>query len=375
MRVLKYTLILVLFFDTFLSAQDAEMASAGELVPAVAAEAEEVPEGESKLPFEVSGFVDVYYAYSFSDKFPSVTTRPLPTSFTETTNSFSLGMANLVFSKEGKVGFVADLAVGPRAEVANGFSGTTLAAIKQMYVTYSPADWLTFTFGNFGTHVGYEVIDAPANINYSTSYMFSNGPFYHTGLKADVALSENFGAMVGLFDDTDSKFDFTPGKHFGAQLSYSDDLVGIYLNYIGGKDVEGDSLSSDVSGHQVDLTATFQLTDELGLGVNATSKTNAVAEGDNTSWFGAALYANYAFSELFTLGLRGEYIGDPDGEILGAINGNVLSLTASGNFHIGALTIIPEFRVDHSPNEVFPGDDGKLTQSLPVVLVAAVYSF
>ncbi|MCO6479016.1 MAG: porin [Phaeodactylibacter sp.] len=374
MRVLKYTLILLLFFDTMLSAQDAEMANAGELAPA-AAEPEAEAEEESGLPFEVSGFVDVYYAYSFSDEFPSLTTRPLPTSFTETTNSFSLGMANLVFSKEGKVGFVADLAVGPRAEVANGFSGTTLAAIKQLYVTYSPADWLTFTFGNYGTHVGYEVIDAPANINYSTSYMFSNGPFYHTGLKADIALSENFGAMVGLFDDTDSKFDFTPGKHFGAQLSYANESVGVYLNYIGGKDVEGDSLTSDVFGRQVDLTATFQASEKLGLGVNATSKTNAVEEGDNTSWFGAALYANYAFSELFTLGLRGEYIGDADGEILGLSDGNVLSLTASGNFHIGALTIIPEFRLDSASDEVFPDDNGKLTRSLPVVLLAAVYSF
>lgn len=378
MRVLKYTLILILFFDTYISAQDAELASAGSMaLPAdAAAGAEAEPEERSKLPFEVSGFVDVYYAYSFSDEFPSLTTRPLPTSFTETTNSFSLGMANLAFSREeGKVGFMADLAVGPRAEVANGFSGTTLAAIKQLYVTYSPVDWLTLTLGNYGTHVGYEVIDAPANINYSTSYMFSNGPFYHTGLKADFALSESFGAMVGLFDDTDSKFDFTPGKHVGAQLSYADETVGLYLNYLGGKDVEGDSLASDVSGHQVDLTATFQLTDELGLGVNATSKTNAVAEGDNTSWFGAALYANYAFSDLFTLGLRGEYIGDPDGEILGAADGNVLSLTASGNFHIGALTIIPEFRVDHAAHEVFPDESGKLTNSLPAVLVAAVYGF
>ena len=370
MRVLKYTLILILFFDTMLSAQDVATADTSEMGMAheVAVEPETEPEEESKLPFEVSGFVDVYYGHSF-------TGNPLPTSFTETDNSFSLGMANLVFSREGKVGFVADLAVGPRAEVANGFNGTTLSAIKQLYVTYSPADWVTLTLGNFGTHVGYEIIDAPGNINYSTSYMFSNGPFYHTGLKADFALSENFGAMIGLFDDTDSKIDFTPGKHVGAQLSYSTDAVGIYLNYIGGKDFEGDTLASDVSGHQVDLTATFQATEALGFGVNATSKVNAVAEGDNTNWFGAALYANYAFSDLFTLGLRGEYIGDPDGEILGIPDGNVLSLTTSGNFHIGALTIIPEFRVDMASDEAFPDEDGKLAKTLPVVLVAAVYSF
>ena len=107
MRVVKYTLILLLFFDTMLSAQDAEMVSTSGLDSATVTEPE--AEEESKLPFEVSGFVDVYYGYSFTD-------NPLPTSFTETTNSFSLGMANLVFSKEGKVGFVADLAVGPRAD-------------------------------------------------------------------------------------------------------------------------------------------------------------------------------------------------------------------------------------------------------------------
>ena len=41
MRVLKYTLILILFFDTFISAQDAEIASTAELATAMAAEPEE----------------------------------------------------------------------------------------------------------------------------------------------------------------------------------------------------------------------------------------------------------------------------------------------------------------------------------------------
>ncbi len=368
MKFLKYTLVLTLFFESWGFVIHAQDAAAPVTDTAIAAEPAETEEEESKLPFNVSGFVDAYYGYSFTE-------NALPTSFTEDHNSFSLGMANLVFSREGKVGFVADLAVGPRAEVANGFSGTTLSAIKQLYVTYSPADWVTFTLGNFGTFVGYEVIDAPANMNYSTSYMFSNGPFYHTGLKADFALSENIGAMLGIFDDTDSKLDVTPGKHFGAQLSYANDAVGVYVNYLTGKDVEGDSLSAEEIGHQIDLTATFQLSEKLGLGVNATSKTNSVEEGENTSWGGGALYANYTVSDAFTFALRGEYISDGDGLILGAIDGNVLALTASGNFHVGSLTIIPEFRVDMASDEVFPDADGKVTDTLPVFMVAAVYSF
>lgn len=366
MKMLQLTLIaiVILLAANWATAQDAM-----EVVEEPTLEAPAEEEIESKLPFEISGFVDAYYAASGTD-------NPLPTSFTESINSFNLGMANVVLSKEGTVGFVADIAVGPRAEVANGFTGTTLAAIKQLYVTYSPTDWLTFTLGNYGTHVGYEVIDAPANINYSTSYMFSNGPFYHTGLKADVALSEQFGLMVGLFDDTDSKLDFVPGKHIGAQLSYSDDKTGIYLNYIGGKDAEEDEFSPAVFGHQFDLTATYQATDKFGLGVNATNKTVAPEEGDNTSWFGAALYANYAFSDAFLLGLRGEYIGDDDGLILGATDGSVFSFTISGNYKKGPLTIIPEFRLDSAAEDVFPdGDSGKVTSSIPVFLVAAVYSF
>ena len=368
MRTLKFTLTLLLFFEVInvsLHAQDA-MASAE---PISFESSEEPAEEEDNLPFELSGFVDVYYGYSFTE-------NPLPTSFTDTHNSFSLGMANLVISKEaGKVGFVADLAVGPRAEAANGFTGTSLSAIKQLYVTYAPEEWLTFTLGNYGTHVGYELIDAPANINYSTSYMFSNGPFYHTGLKADVALSESFGLMVGLFDDTDSKFDIVAGKHLGAQLSYSGEKTGIYLNYIGGRQVEEDSLTLGVVGHQIDLTAAVQVSDALGLGVNATSKTNVMSEGDNTNWYGAALYANYAFTDAFTLGARAEYIGDADGEITGATDNSIVSFTLSGNIHLGDLTLIPEFRIDSSSEEVFPDENGKFTSSLPVALLAAVYSF
>jgi hypothetical protein len=49
--------------------------------------------------------------------------------------------------------------------------------------------------GNFSTHVGYELIDSKNNINYTVSYMFSNGPFFHTGVKANYALSDKFGFM------------------------------------------------------------------------------------------------------------------------------------------------------------------------------------
>lgn len=328
-------------------------------------EADEAEEAEKA--FQISGFVDAYFASSFNE-------QPFPTSFTETNNSFTLGMANVVLSREGKVGFVADIAVGPRAEVANGYSGTTLSAIKQLFVTYSPTEKLTFTAGNFGTHVGYEVIDAPANLNYSTSYMFSNGPFYHTGLKADFAVAEGIGLMAGVFNDTDAKIDEVPGKHFGAQLSIEKGDLAAYVNYIGGKD---DFISADtaVLGNQIDLTATYQVSDAFGLGLNATTKIVSAEGTEDQTWSGAALYLNYAFSDAFTLAARGEYIADADGLILGAADNSISSFTLSGNFHIGGLTFIPEFRIDSAKQDVFLDADGKETNSNPAFILAAVYSF
>ncbi|XCI75877.1 MAG: outer membrane beta-barrel protein [Flavobacteriales bacterium] len=36
---------------------------------------------------------------------------------------------------------------------------------------------MTLTLRNFDTFIGYEVIDTPANFNYSTSLPFQNRPF------------------------------------------------------------------------------------------------------------------------------------------------------------------------------------------------------
>lgn len=368
MKSLFSTLFFSLFVVLNFNLQAQEMASTeifNESLPLGSEPASDEDEPETKL--QISGFVDAYYQYHFEES-------PFPTSFTETHNSFTPGMANVVFSKEGRFGFVADLAVGPRAEVANGYNGSTLALIKQLYISYAATDKVNFTLGNFGTHVGYEVIDAPANINYSTSYMFSNGPFYHTGLKADFALSENFGAMVGVFNDTDSKIDEVSGKHFGAQLSYEAGGLAAYLNFITGKE-DDTNPKDEVRGTQFDLTATYAVSDAFGLGLNATTKTVSADESGDANWYGAALYANYAFSDAFTLGLRGEYIGDDDGLISGTPSNSITSLTLSGNIHLGPITLIPEFRLDAAKEDAFTDKDGNPTSNSPALIFAAIYAF
>ena len=158
---------------------------------------------EVKSPLLISGFVDVYYRYNFSNPQSEAGTFNNFTSFTNSHNSFELGMASLKLEHSmGKVGFVADLGFGKRAaefSYNERMTSTTVSvpgaidlptdvegditlnnefAIKQAYVTYAAKDNIKFTAGSWATHVGYELVDAPLNRNYSMSYMFSFGPFF-----------------------------------------------------------------------------------------------------------------------------------------------------------------------------------------------------
>ena len=333
-----------------------------------------MPKDSVDSPLIIRGAVDAYY---LSGK------APLPTSFTGgVNNTFSLGMANVILSKEGKVGFVADLAFGPRAEGANGgFDAdgkiTTLSMIKQLYVSYSPFEALKFTLGNFSTYYGYELIDAPLNINYSTSYLFSYGPFFHTGVKANVALSDKFGVMLGVFSDTDTKIDVVKGQHLGAQLSYASGNFSAYLNYLGGRFAEETEDSPEIMNSQFDITASFQATEKLGLGFNAATRTLASDGDGDASWSGAALYAKYAFSDSFLFGLRAETINDKDGFLFGEVDNNIFALTLSGNVTIANnLRLIPELRFDSAKaTGTFTSYSDEALKANSVFLLAAVYSF
>ena len=351
-------------------------------------------EGEKKK-FEFSGTVDAYYRANFNGlnkEVPVLDTGGaqigtiLPTApGTSFANDpgFALGMANLIASYEGEnVGFVADLVFGPRGEDAvfgSPFGSPNI--VNQLYVYWNVSESTTLTFGNFNTFLGYEVISPASNFNYSTSYMFSYGPFSHAGLKADFDLGNDWSAMLAILNPTDFT-DINPfgESSFGAQLGYS----GQYLNFLFGKQgfneiFDGtDLVDTDVSSlFQVDFTGGFDLSEDFFLGINATYQ-----DTDGVGFYGAALYPQYTTSENFAIGLRGEYFATMEG--FGNVAGigadadgdaNVFAVTLTANAKVGDLTIIPEIRLDSASEEVFLNNDLELNESLGSFLLAAVYSF
>jgi len=381
----------------------------------------------------ISGYVDVYYQYNLNNPTPEVGLfQPTSTGdgienvgriFDVKNNQFSLGLAQTKFAyTTDKSEVVVDLTYGPNSILGNfgNVAGGNDLMIKQAYMSYMFTDKLNVTVGQFGTHVGYELIDAPLNYNYSLSYLFGNGPFYHTGAKASYAISESFGIMAGVVNGWDAMFDFNGTKSAIAQIYVAPtDGFNIYVNYIGGDERNGWSFptlgnpsaktgaNTKTVTHLFDLTTTYQLTDAFKLGLNAAYgfgnnlKVDAADLEDGLSkatWGGAALYADYRFSDFFGLGLRAEHFNDKDavrfisGAMGQGVTMNAFTLTGDLKFMDGHFNLKPEFRIDvatvndktvgivgtQTENKGFtknPGGEATTTNVQPTIGMAAIYAF
>lgn len=329
----------------------------------------------TKGTLKVSGSVDAYYR--FNPGADGASFKNNLTSFTNSNNTFQLGMASVKAEyTHGKVGVVADLGFGTRAEEFSYADEGTLQAVKQAYFYYSPSDKVKLTFGKFGTHVGYELLDPQLNKNYSMSYMFTNGPFSHTGVKADFTLGGGAGLMVGIANpiDVTAPEDGNTPKTILFQLSKVASNFSVFLNYAGyfGAKIQMPTASSF---NQVGLTASYTVNDKFSLGYDGTIQMVKDDVADQSkSWWASALYANLSTSSNFGLTFRGEYFADKKyGLKTGA---NILAATLSGNYKVGGFILVPEIRVDNANAEIFSKNGiGDPTKTSVSALLAAIFSF
>lgn len=318
------------------------------------ASAQEEDEG-----LKISGSVDTYYKYDFSGY------GNIPTSFADEQNSVSIGMVDLVLEQTvGKASFVGEVSFGPRNE-----SSVYGLNIQNLYVSYDLTDKLSLTGGYMGTFVGYEVISPAGNFNYSTSYLFTNGPFQNAGLKLDYAISDRVAVMVGLFNDWNVLQDFNGVSDFGAQLYVAPvDGWDVYFNFITGAHQMAFYTEKPGNVTEFDITTGYQISDAFYLGLNFATASAKFNDDTEDGFTGIALYPQYAFSDAVALGLRYENFSWKDGT---SYNAFTVSLPLSS----GPLTLIPEFRLDTADDDVFFDGDMAVTGSASQFLIAAVYAF
>ena len=343
---------------------------------------ERVTKWKDGLPFDFGVSLDVYGQANFAGK---TSNDIINESFSTQANSFELGMINVMAGKDfGKVGFMADLAFGPRANSANGIDLGSIATIKQLYLTYAPADFVQFTLGNFSTFFGWELIEPQNNFHYSTSLAFQNGPFYHTGIKANFTKGDwNF--MVGAFNDTDAKSDGDRNKFVGAQVGYSGSRFSTYINYVGGN--EGavfDNFGNEIFSKS--YKSSFGISSEAIVGENEGGSVvldlayhrfrmpeSATDNIMNTDYFTAYAYGQASVCDNGVVGARVGYAMDKDGFIGDA--DNFVDFTLTYNHTIaGLLTLVPEFKIDYADEKVYFRNDGSAASTQFRLLLAAIFA-
>ena len=335
--------------------------------------------------FHFSGSADVFYKYDFANV--DFNTR---TSFTIPNNSFELGMLSLKMThKTGKFGLTADVGVGNRVEQFNYTQSNTGLIIKQLFIDYAATDKLTITAGSWTTHIGYELLDAPDNDIYSMSYVFSYGPFFHTGLKANYVL-DKFNFMAGIANPTDLRSSFQKvevvevsgdvmtesyrNKFFIWQIGYAADSFNVYLN---GQQGSYNSQSSNIS--QFDITAACKVTDKLKLGLNATTfESKDDLDDFKKRWSSIVGYLKYGLTEHLALNYRAELLNNKENALAigsGTVGQNIFANTISGTLSYGNSQLKPEIRFEKATEPIFIKKKEVATESAGNFLIAAMYKF
>ena len=357
---------------------------------------------EDKGKFTFSGYIDSYYMANFNNPIDrsNLGVSGTARAFDQRSGQFSLGLVQTKIGySTAKSDVVVDLTFGPNADLGQYGNligplgrGTTALAIKQAYFNWKATDKLTLTAGQFGTHIGYEVIDAPVNYHYSLSNLFNNGPFYHIGVKAAYAFSDKFSVMGGLINNVDALNDNNGQIGLIAQVFVQPAKgFNLYLNAITSNEASEDLTTGKTPEGQyslLDLVATYQITDKFSLGLNvATGVQDANNDGkyDKESWGGFAIYPKYDISSTFSLGaryesfdnanaVRGLRITNADASYTGV---SVSSITVTPTITVadGHILLKPELRIDTFDKNFFVDGDGKDTKSQTTLGLAMIYKF
>ncbi len=331
---------------------------------------------ENKTTF--GGSADAYYKFDFAKQ------NTGRTSFTNSHNSFELGMFSLSATHAfGKASALADIGFGKRAKDFSYNDQAETFFIKQLNFNYEIVKNFKVTLGSFATHIGYELVDAYQNKNYSMSYAFTNGPFFNTGLKANY-VADKFNFMLGVTNPTDFKTALQSGsdnKTVIGQIGYTADKFSGFLNFTtGSRNPLPLYTPNQIGGElynrtQFDFVGSYKATEKLGIAFNATyaiQKHDEVSDLD-TNWLSIIGYLSYQTTEKSALNWRAEYVKD-DKALFGD-EVSVFANTLSWMYSVDNLKIGPEVRFDSASKDIFVNSKSEPTKTSASVLLSTTYVF
>ena len=346
----------------------------------------------------LNGYVDVGYIYNFTGDPVSQRVG------TDGANggSFLVNAVKLTIDKplnnknEWQAGFRTDLMFGRDAGTLNGNWWSSSASelfLEQAYVNFRApiGNGLDIKAGKFTTWLGYEVIERPANLNITYGQMYTYLPSTMTGLALEYPLcnTADVGFAIGNasgdwnLDDRYAVMGTLNLKVPGGNANWRNSVYYIWDSfYDTATNDHGNSVIYDTNVNwapkftngKLLLGAAF----DLGYAQNTFGGVNR-----GSTIIGAAGYAKYQFTSIFSLAGRVDYVHVDDPMAFNSLNvwasnfggapaardGWSATLTAGFNV-VENLLIRAEYRMDIGNNVTI--DDGDVAHTFAV---QAVYTF
>lgn len=412
----------------------------------------------------LSGYVDTSYTYQFAGKgeysaaggngLPGLvnisTQNPGVTGpanqhaalrqFDTSNNTFNINAVKIALEKalpdknEWAAGFRIDTIYGEDAKylgdtalndnIGFGALNNSGLALEQALVKFRipVGNGLDIYMGKFVTFLGYEVIESPANLNFSRGLLFTNAiPLTHTGIYADYKFNDTVEAKLGIVDGWNNSTSGSVGtvgltgtsiSTFGTNdsSSFGKAITGQLTITAPGKNAnitqsfiyspEGEPGVVGVDNGPVvvydiwgNWNPTFVKDNALLLGFNVDFGYNGASgnpapptftvpgalaglttgSNDSNTWWGIALYSQYKFNKVFSLAGRLEYLHEDAGtfqKFAGSGNTDDYSATLTASFNIWDNLLT---RLEYRHDELDLGAPGGTQQD--EISVNAVYSF
>ncbi len=286
-------------------------------------------------------------------------------------NTFGLQQAAIVVEQSPDVesgrrfGARIDLQFGQATETVQGSAANeprpdVYRHVWQAYGTYvfPLGRGLTADVGKFASNLGYETNYAKDDHHFSRAYLFNFLPFYHSGLRLSLPVSDEITVLYMLTNGIQQTEDFNDYKsnHFSAVVKPTGSVTWTTSYYFGQEQPDGgEPTGPDGFFRVLDSYVAWSPTPSLGVGLDVNHVTSEVtAADDSLSLQGTGAYARYQVSTPAALAVRYERLDDEG--LFGGIEQVLHEVTATAEYKFAdGFLMRAEFRRDWSNRRFFTG--------------------
>ncbi|MCC7431982.1 porin [Candidatus Peregrinibacteria bacterium] len=308
---------------------------------------------ESEGSFKPIAVAEVLYSYNFNRPANGITALR---GFDNRHNSFTI--SNVVLGGEwSKQNLTAKLVlqvghtpnsyygaepVGQSGGGAGSSDANTWKYVQEGWLAYKVngiAKGLTFSAGLFLSPIGPEGMLIKDNFTVSRSNLFFGLPFYHTGARTRLQITDRWSTTLAVYNGWNSVTDNNAGKSLSGQLLYENpDHFSWSLLYFGGPERAKGATEGDGSvRHLIDTWFNWS-----GGKLNTMGQVNVGFERNKfgvSSWAAESLSAQYKWTKAFHTAFRLDYFHENTAKSGDKLASPIFWPTDDGLGSVGSVTL------------------------------------